>query len=98
MPPEHERVISAVSARLPLASTALEACQLTVTALGRYAPAQVSVLLPLHDRLRRVAATGSWQIFATLPLDAGIAGRVFTTGQAETIEAVSRARGRARFG
>ncbi|MEV4626392.1 sensor domain-containing diguanylate cyclase [Micromonospora sp. NPDC049523] len=67
-----------------MASTALEACQLTVTVLGRYAPAQVSVLLPLHDRLRRVAATGSWQIFATVPVHTGIAGRVFTSGQVLT--------------
>ncbi|MGW4466080.1 diguanylate cyclase [Micromonospora sp. NPDC004704] len=79
-----------------MASTALEACQLTVTAVGRYAPAQVSVLLPLHDRLRRVAATGSWQIFATLPMKTGIAGKVFTsgepltTGQGATVEDEAR--------
>ncbi|WP_329111018.1 diguanylate cyclase [Micromonospora sp. NBC_01699] len=87
MPPELERVITAATARLPLASTALEACQLTVAALGRHATARISVLLPLHDRLRRVAATGSWQIFATVPLDTGAAGRVFTSGRARTTEA-----------
>ncbi|RKR89526.1 diguanylate cyclase (GGDEF)-like protein [Micromonospora pisi] len=78
-----------MTARLPLAATAPEACQLTVTALGRYAPAHVSVLLPLHDRLRRVAATGSWQIFATLPLHTGLAGRVFVSGRAETVRPTS---------
>jgi diguanylate cyclase (GGDEF)-like protein len=72
-----------------MASTALEACQFTVTALGRYAPAQVSVLLPVHDRLRRVAATGSWQIFATLPLLTGVAGRVLISGRTETIKTTS---------
>jgi diguanylate cyclase (GGDEF)-like protein len=72
-----------------MASTALEACQLTVAALGRHAPARISVLVPLHDRLRRIAATGSWQIFATLPLTAGIAGRVFTSGRTETVGATS---------
>ncbi|MFK3981770.1 diguanylate cyclase [Micromonospora sp. NPDC050397] len=86
MPPELERVISAVTARLPVASTALEACQLTVAALGRHTPAQVAVLLPLHDRLRRVAATGSWQIFATVALDAGVPGRVFTSGRSESVD------------
>ena len=57
---DHERVIRDVTVRLPMASTAAEACQWTVTALARYAPATISVLLRVHDRLRCVAATGSW--------------------------------------
>lgn len=63
-----------------MASTAAEACQWTVTALARYAPATISVLLQVHDRLRCVAATGSWQVFSTVPPGTGIVGRVYDSG------------------
>ncbi|WP_088996478.1 GGDEF domain-containing protein [Micromonospora echinaurantiaca] len=77
---DHQRVIRDVTVRLPMASTAVEACQWTVTALARYAPATISVLLQVHDRLRCVAATGSWQVFSTVPPQTGIVGRVYESG------------------
>ncbi|GAA4565133.1 hypothetical protein GCM10023176_12540 [Micromonospora coerulea] len=64
-----------------MASTALEACQWTVATLARYAPATISILLQVHDRLRCVAATGAWQVFSTVPPKAGIVGRVYASGE-----------------
>ena len=39
------------------------------------------MLLQVHDRLRCVAATGSWQVFSTVPPKAGIVGRVYASGR-----------------
>ncbi|MGI5524418.1 diguanylate cyclase [Micromonospora sp. CA-259024] len=77
---DHQRVVRDVTVRLPMASSALEACRWTVTALSRHTQATVSVLLTVHDRLRCVAATGAWQVFATVPAGTGIVGRVYATG------------------
>nr|QLK01715.1 sensor domain-containing diguanylate cyclase [Micromonospora carbonacea] len=68
-----------------MASTAVEACQWTVAALARYAPATISVLLQVHDRLRCVAATGAWQVFSTVPPKAGIVGRVYASGESAIV-------------
>ncbi|WP_439957794.1 diguanylate cyclase [Micromonospora echinofusca] len=86
---DQQRVLRDVAVRLPMASTALEACQSTVTALGRYVPATISVLLHVHDRLRCVAATGSWQVFSTVSPEQGIVGRVYSTGTGVTVPAVA---------
>ncbi|MFF5174143.1 diguanylate cyclase [Micromonospora sp. NPDC000089] len=72
-----------------MASTAVEACQWTVTTLARYAPATISVLLQVHDRLRCVAATGAWQVFSTVPPKSGIVGRVHAAGVGATVPAVA---------
>ncbi|MGC4811244.1 diguanylate cyclase [Micromonospora sp. DT228] len=63
-----------------MASSVPEACRWTVTALARHTTATISVLLAAHDRLRCVAATGAWQVFATVPARTGIVGRVYATG------------------
>jgi diguanylate cyclase (GGDEF)-like protein len=86
---DHNRVIRDVTVRLPMASTAVEACQWTVTALARYAPATISVLLRVHDGLRCVAATGSWQVFSTVPPKTGIVGRVYASGAGATMPDVA---------
>ncbi|WP_405103647.1 diguanylate cyclase [Micromonospora sp. NBC_01412] len=72
-----------------MASTAVEACRWTVTALARYAPATISVLLPAPDRLRCVAATGAWQVFSTVPPEAGIVSRVYASGIGATVPDVA---------
>jgi diguanylate cyclase (GGDEF)-like protein len=72
-----------------MASTALEACRWTVTTLARYAPATISVLLQVHDRLRCVAATGAWQVFSTVPPKVGIVGRVHDSGQSAVVADVT---------
>ncbi|GAB3177379.1 hypothetical protein GCM10027259_22360 [Micromonospora palomenae] len=86
---DHERVVRDVTVRLPMASTAVEACQWTVAALARYAPATISVLLQVHDRLRCVAATGSWQVFSTVPPKSGIVGRVYASAEGATVPDVT---------
>ncbi|TDB97272.1 diguanylate cyclase [Micromonospora fluostatini] len=86
---DHNRVIRDVTVRLPMASTAVEACQWTVDALARYAPATISVLLQVHDRLRCIAATGSWHVFSTVPPKAGIVGRVYASGVGATVAQVA---------
>ncbi|PZF97523.1 sensor domain-containing diguanylate cyclase [Micromonospora deserti] len=86
---DHQRVIRAVTVRLPMASTAVEACQWTVTALARHTPATISVLLQVHDRLRCVAATGSWQVFSTVPPKTGIVGRVYASGETAVVPDVA---------
>ncbi|WP_018831226.1 GGDEF domain-containing protein [Salinispora tropica] len=82
---DHERIIRDGTARLSMASTVAEACQWTVTALAPSTPATISVLLEVHDRLRCIAATGSWQVFSTVPPATGVVGRVHTTGHAAVI-------------
>ncbi|MFG1950686.1 diguanylate cyclase [Micromonospora sp. NPDC048830] len=72
-----------------MASTAVEACQWTVTALARYAPATISVLLEVAGRLRCVAATGAWQVFSTVPPGTGVVGRVYASGEGATVADVS---------
>ncbi|MFG2055309.1 diguanylate cyclase domain-containing protein [Micromonospora sp. NPDC048930] len=86
---DHERVVRDVTVRLPMASTALEACQWTVAALARYTPATISVLLQVHDRLRCVAATGAWQVFSTVPPKTGIVGRVYASAAPASVPDVT---------
>ncbi|MFE9691989.1 diguanylate cyclase domain-containing protein [Micromonospora sp. NPDC005806] len=86
---DHERVIRDVTVRLPMASTAPEACQWAVAALARHTPATISILLQVHDRLRCVAATGTWQVFSTVPLERSIVGRVYASGEPATVADVT---------
>ncbi|MFJ8581833.1 diguanylate cyclase [Micromonospora sp. NPDC093277] len=86
-----------------MASTALEACQWTVTALARYTPAAASILLRVHDRLRCVAATGAWQVFSAVPPETGydssdaarralersVVGRVYASGEPAVVADVT---------
>nr|WP_205809039.1 sensor domain-containing diguanylate cyclase [Micromonospora sp. HNM0581] len=68
-----------------MASTVAEVCETAVDALARYTPATIAVLLHLHGRLRCVAATGAWQVFATVAPDAGVVGRVYTNGRCAVV-------------
>ncbi|MEU5906243.1 diguanylate cyclase [Micromonospora sp. NPDC047527] len=86
---DHQRVIRDVTARLTMASSVPEACRWTVSALSQHTSATISVLLDVHDRLRCVAATGAWQVFATVPARTGIVGRVFATGTAAVVPDVT---------
>ncbi|WP_229401103.1 diguanylate cyclase [Micromonospora okii] len=72
-----------------MASTAVEACRWTVTALARYAPATISVLLQARDRLHCVAATGSWQVFSAVPPKTGIVGRVYASAESAVVPDVT---------
>ncbi|MDG4791252.1 diguanylate cyclase [Micromonospora sp. WMMD1102] len=90
MSPDHSRVVRDVTSRLPTATSAVEAGQVTVAALGRHTPGRVAVLLWVRDRLRCVAATGSWQVFASVPAGAGTVGRVYASGKTETVPDVTK--------
>ncbi|MFD0783704.1 GAF domain-containing protein [Micromonospora azadirachtae] len=86
---DHQRIIRDVTADLPAATTALDACQRFVTALARHTPAAISLLLQVQGRLRCVAATGAWQIFSTVPPKTGIVGRVYATGETAVVPDVA---------
>ncbi|SCE72702.1 diguanylate cyclase (GGDEF) domain-containing protein [Micromonospora viridifaciens] len=86
---DHERVVRDATVRLPMASTALEACEWIVAALARHTPAAISILLHVHDRLRCVAATGAWQVHATVPPKAGLVGQVYATGEPAAVADVT---------
>lgn len=85
---DSERLIDEVTTCLTTATTAAEACQLAVAAIERHTPAMVAVLLHVHDRLRCVAATGSWLVFSSVPTGHGVAGRAYRSGKTETVTAV----------
>jgi diguanylate cyclase (GGDEF)-like protein len=85
---DHELIRRDVASRLRAATTVKEACDTTVTVIGAHTGAMAAVLLPVRDRLRCVAATGAWQIFTSLPPGAGVSGRVYRSGKAETLTAV----------
>lgn len=86
---DHQRIIRDVTADLPAATTALDACQRFVTALAGHTPAAISLLLQVQGRLRCVAATGAWQIFSTVPPKTGIVGRVYATGETAVVPDVA---------
>ncbi|MGC5050418.1 diguanylate cyclase domain-containing protein [Micromonospora sp. DT48] len=72
-----------------MASTVAEVCDAAVDALARYTPATIAVLLHVQDRLRCVAATGSWQVFATVAPGTGIVGRVHASGRSAVVPDVA---------
>jgi diguanylate cyclase (GGDEF)-like protein len=82
---DHERLTGDLTARLSLAGTSTEACQAAVGTVGRHVSGTVAVLLQVNDRLRCVAATGSWHIFSSVAPGAGVPGRVFRAGKTEVI-------------
>jgi diguanylate cyclase (GGDEF)-like protein len=72
-----EHVVTDVADALKRASTVSSACQLGLDALAAHTDAMTAVVLCLHDHLRCVAASGSWQIFSTVAPGAGIVGRAY---------------------
>ncbi|HKE64558.1 MAG TPA: diguanylate cyclase, partial [Micromonosporaceae bacterium] len=52
--------------------------------------AMCAVLLPVHDHLRCVAATGAWHIFSGAAFGRGVAGHVYATGEPAIITNVDR--------
>jgi len=89
MPLDHQRLVDDLTARLALAMTATEACHAAVSAIGRHVSGTVAVLLQVNDRLRCVAATGSWHVFSSVAPGSGVSGRVFASGKTETITDVA---------
>ncbi|HEX5543569.1 MAG TPA: sensor domain-containing diguanylate cyclase [Micromonospora sp.] len=73
-----------------MATSAAAACHSVADVLGRHTRAMVAVLLRVHDRLRCMAATGSWHVFSSLPAGTGVIGRVYASGRAEIITDVEK--------
>ncbi len=67
----------------------MDACRSVVDALAQHSDALIAVLLHVHDHLRCVAATGSWQVFASVPLGRGVVGRVYETGRTAVLTDVA---------
>jgi diguanylate cyclase (GGDEF)-like protein len=84
-----DHVLDDVAAALCKAATVADACQLAVDAVARHTPAIIAVLLHVHDHLRCVAAVGSWQVFSAVPLERGVAGRVYASGRTATLTNVA---------
>ena len=82
-------VIAGVAEALDGAGTVPEACQRAVDVLAAHTPAMIGVLLPVKEHLRCVAAAGSWQVYASIPLGAGVSGRVHRTGRTEVVTDVA---------
>jgi diguanylate cyclase (GGDEF)-like protein len=49
----------------------------------------IAALLHVQDRLRCVAATGSWQVYSSVPLGRGVVSRVYASGKPVTLGDVS---------
>jgi diguanylate cyclase (GGDEF)-like protein len=83
-------IIADVAKSLRRSRTAVEACQSTLAVLsGRSGGALIAALLHVQDRLRCVAATGSWQVYSSVPLGRGVVSRVYASGKAVTLGDVS---------
>ncbi|MBB5871204.1 diguanylate cyclase (GGDEF)-like protein [Allocatelliglobosispora scoriae] len=71
--------------RLRSAASAVDACDGCVEVLGEHTNALIATLLHVHDRLRCVAATGSWQVFSAVLLGRGVVGRVYASGKTAVV-------------
>ncbi|HKD96895.1 MAG TPA: GGDEF domain-containing protein [Micromonosporaceae bacterium] len=85
-----ERVIADTTAAVRAADTVVDACRDAVSVVARHSDAICAVLLPVHDHLRCVAATGSWQVFSSVAPGTGVVGRVFASGRGEVVDNTTR--------
>jgi diguanylate cyclase (GGDEF)-like protein len=84
-----DQLIEDVAQALDDAESVPEACQRAVDALVTHTPAMIGVMLAVKEHLRCVAAAGSWQVYATIPLGVGVAGRVHRTGRSAVVTDVA---------
>ncbi|MEV7229671.1 diguanylate cyclase [Polymorphospora sp. NPDC051019] len=84
-----ERVTADLAARLTRATTVAGACQAAAATIAAHSDVMVAVLLHVHDRLRCVAATGSWQVFASVLPGTGVSGRAYAAGRTQTVTDVT---------
>jgi GAF domain-containing protein len=84
-----ERVIADATAALREATSVAGACRAALEVIGRHTNAYGAVLIRVHDRLRCVAATGSWHVYSAVQPDAGVVGRVYSTGRSEVVTNVA---------
>ena len=53
--------------------------------IANHSDAMCAVLLPVHHRLRCVAATGAWHVYSSVAPGRGVAGRVYAKGESVVI-------------
>jgi diguanylate cyclase (GGDEF)-like protein len=82
-------IIDDVTRRLRSARNAVDACRAVVEVLAHHSDALIATLLHVHDHLRCVAATGSWQVFSSVPLGRGVVGQVYASGRTAVLTDVS---------
>ena len=80
-----DQVIDDVGKAIATADTVVEACQDTLDAITLHSEVNSAVLLPVHDHLRTVGATGSWHVYTTVHPGTGVVGRVYSSGQTSVI-------------
>jgi len=71
-------------------NTVVAASKACLEAIAKHTDAMCAVLLPVHDHLRCVAATGAWNVFASVAFGRGVVGRVYASGESEVITDVDR--------
>jgi diguanylate cyclase (GGDEF)-like protein len=84
-----DQLLEGITTALDDAASVTEACRRAVEVFAAHTPAMTAVLLPVQEHLRCVAAAGSWQVYSSIPIGTGVAGRVYRTGRTETVTDVS---------
>ncbi len=80
-------LIADVGAATESATSVVGACQAALDAIARHCEANTAILLPVHDRLRSVAASGSWQVYSSVHPGRGVVGRTYSSGMTCVVEA-----------
>jgi diguanylate cyclase (GGDEF)-like protein len=78
-------VIADVSEAVRDESTVVAASKACLDAIATHTDAMCGVMLPVHDHLRCVAATGVWTMYTSAPPGRGVVGRVYATGKTEVV-------------
>jgi diguanylate cyclase (GGDEF)-like protein len=66
-------------------STVAAASKACLDVIANHSDAMCAVLLPVHHRLRCVAATGAWHVYSSVAPGRGVAGRVYAKGESVVI-------------
>jgi diguanylate cyclase (GGDEF)-like protein len=76
-----QRVIADVRDAVRDESTVVAASKACLDVIADHSDAMCAVLLPVHDHLRCVAATGAWHLYSSVAPGRGVAGRVYEVGE-----------------
>jgi diguanylate cyclase (GGDEF)-like protein len=66
-------------------STVVAASKACLDVIANHSDARGAVLLPVHQYLRCVAATGAWHVYSSVAPGRGVAGRVYAMGETAVI-------------
>jgi diguanylate cyclase (GGDEF)-like protein len=82
-------VIDDVAAALRRGANVTDACQAALDALARYTGAMTAVLIRVREKLRCIAASGSWQVYLSVRPGDGVVGRVYNSGETAVVTDVT---------